>query len=77
MTGAMPELARQIDSGDYTSKESNLAMQISGTHFVKFSESVGISSELIAPLEKLMKQRVKDEHGGDDLSSIIELIRKN
>lgn len=77
LTAAMPELARQIDTGDYTSKESNLAMQTSGTSFAEFNESVGISSELIAPLEKLMKQRVADGHGGDDFSSVIELIRKN
>lgn len=75
LAGAVPQLAEQIDSGDYTAVESNLAMQTSGIGFVEFSESIGISGELMAPLERLMKQRVADGHGGDDLSSVIELIR--
>jgi 3-hydroxyisobutyrate dehydrogenase-like beta-hydroxyacid dehydrogenase len=76
MTGALPEMAQQIAAGDYTSTGSSLAMQTSGTSFVEFSESLGVNGELMAPLERLMKQRVADGHGDDDLSSVVELIAK-
>ncbi|NDL55938.1 NAD(P)-dependent oxidoreductase [Phytoactinopolyspora mesophila] len=76
MTGALPEMARQIAAGDYSSTGSSLAMQTSGVGFVAFSESLGVSGELMAPLERLMKQRVADGHGDDDLSSVVELIAK-
>jgi 3-hydroxyisobutyrate dehydrogenase-like beta-hydroxyacid dehydrogenase len=75
--GLLPEFARQIDTGEYTATDSNLAMQTSGVGFVEFAESIGISGELMAPLERLMKRRVADGHGGDELSSVVELIRRS
>ncbi|NED94076.1 NAD(P)-dependent oxidoreductase [Phytoactinopolyspora alkaliphila] len=75
--GLLPEFARQIDTGQYAAEESNLAMQTSGVGFVEFAESIGISGELMAPMQRLMEQRVDDGHGGDDLSSVFELIRKS
>lgn len=75
MTGALPELAQQVDIGDYAAKESNLAMQTSGIGLVGFAKSRGVSAALVEPIEAMMRQRVADGHGGDDLSSVIELIR--
>lgn len=75
MIGALPELAGQIDSGDYRSNGSTLEMQTSAMDLVMFSERRGVSGALIAPLLDLMRQRVAQGYGDHDLSSIIDLIR--
>jgi 3-hydroxyisobutyrate dehydrogenase-like beta-hydroxyacid dehydrogenase len=76
MLSALPKYAADIDAGDYSGSESNLAMQASGMGFAEFTESIGANGELLAPLDRLIRQRVADGHGGDDLSSVFELIRK-
>lgn len=75
MIASLPEMAHQIDSGDYASKEANLAMQAANDTVSRVSEAQGVSAELFAPLDALMKRRVAGGHGGDDLASVIELIR--
>lgn len=76
MTTAMPEMAAQIEAGDYASKEANLAMQVAGGSLVDFSIAQGVKPDLLVTVELLMKQRVADSHGGDDFTSVFELIRK-
>lgn len=75
MVDQLPEYARQVDASDYKATESNLAMQATAMNFAEFNASIGISGELFAPLERLMKQRVADGHGDEELTSIIELIK--
>ncbi|NGM64207.1 NAD(P)-dependent oxidoreductase [Sphingobacterium sp. SGR-19] len=76
MTTAMPEMAAQIEVGNYVSKEANLAMQVAGGSLVDFSIAQGVKPDLLVAVELLMKQRVADGHGGDDFASLFELIRK-
>ncbi|WP_239632010.1 NAD(P)-binding domain-containing protein [Paenibacillus sp. H1-7] len=76
MMTTLPEMARQIDTGDYTSKEASLEMQASNDTIGEVSRAQGISTELFAPLYDLMKRRVAEGHGSDDFPSVIELIRK-
>lgn len=68
--------AIRADTGDYTSKEANLAMQAANDTITQVSNSQGVSAELFAPLQALMERRVAGGHGGDDFPSLIELIRQ-
>lgn len=75
MIEALPEMAQQIDTGDYTAKESSLEMQAANDTLGEVSRAQGVSPELWAPLHALMVRRVEQGHGGDDLPGVIELLR--
>lgn len=75
MIAALPEMAEQVDTGDYTAKESSLEMQAANDTIAEVSRAQGVSPELLAPLHALMRRRVEQGHGGDDLPSVIELLR--
>ncbi|MDG4859366.1 NAD(P)-binding domain-containing protein [Streptomyces sp. T-3] len=76
MAGGLPQYAAQIDAADYTlgGVVSNLAMQAQGDHFGDLVREQGLTTNLLAPLTQLMKQRVADGHGHEDLSSVVELL---
>ncbi|MCI2418483.1 NAD(P)-binding domain-containing protein [Saccharopolyspora sp. K220] len=78
MSGWPAAAAEQIDKGDYGSGVvSNLAMQAAAyPNFATAAEELGISFELLAPLESLMRRRVADGHGHEDLTGVIELLEK-
>jgi 3-hydroxyisobutyrate dehydrogenase-like beta-hydroxyacid dehydrogenase len=78
MTGYLPAMAQQVDSGDYASDVSaNLAMQAVGfDNLMEASRSQGIGADLLVPLQTLVQRRVADGHGAEDLAGVIELIRK-
>lgn len=74
MFPALVDMAGQIDSGDYTAKESDLSMQVANEGIGEVSRSLGVSTELSDPLFALMRRRVEQGHGGDDFPSVIELL---
>jgi 3-hydroxyisobutyrate dehydrogenase-like beta-hydroxyacid dehydrogenase len=76
MSGFVAGAAAQIDKGDYTvGVVSNLAMQAAAyVNFDLVAEEQGISTELLAPLGPLMKRRVADGYGHEDLTGVIELL---
>jgi 3-hydroxyisobutyrate dehydrogenase-like beta-hydroxyacid dehydrogenase len=78
MTAELPGIARQIDAGDYTlDTVANLQMQSVGfANIASASADQGVSFDLLAPLKTLVERRVSDGRGADDLSGLIELIRK-
>jgi 3-hydroxyisobutyrate dehydrogenase-like beta-hydroxyacid dehydrogenase len=78
MLEALPSLAEQIDSGDYTKDvTSNLGMQaVAFNNIVEAGAAQGIRNDLIAPMQALMDRRIADGHVTDDISSLIELIRQ-
>jgi 3-hydroxyisobutyrate dehydrogenase-like beta-hydroxyacid dehydrogenase len=76
MITTMPKMAQQIDSGDYTTQDASLEMQASLDTIGDVSRAQGISTELSDPIFSLMRRRVADGHGGDDISSVIELLRQ-
>lgn len=78
MIEALPKLAEHVDTGDYTKDvASNLGMQAVGyANIVEASKAQGISVDLLAPMQTLIDQRIADGHRADDISSLIELIRK-
>jgi 3-hydroxyisobutyrate dehydrogenase-like beta-hydroxyacid dehydrogenase len=75
MTGALPEMAHQIDTGDYAAREASLEMQAANDTIADVSRAQGVSPELLAPLHALMVRRVAEGHGADDFPSVIELLR--
>ncbi|MER5390914.1 NAD(P)-binding domain-containing protein [Saccharopolyspora sp. NPDC002686] len=78
MNGWPVAAAEQIDTGDYGKDVvSNLGMQEAGyvNHFIA-AEEQGISAELLTPLHALMKRRVADGHADEDLTGVIELLKR-
>lgn len=75
MAASMPEMADQIDTGDYTARSASLEMQAANDTIAEVSRVQGVSTELLAPLHALMVRRVAEGHGGDDFPSVIELLR--
>lgn len=79
MTEALPEMARQIDSGDYrTDVTSPLAMQAAGLgKIVAAAEAAGIDAAPIRPLQALVARRVAQGGGAEDLAGLVELLRRS
>jgi 3-hydroxyisobutyrate dehydrogenase-like beta-hydroxyacid dehydrogenase len=78
MGGWPAAAAEQIDAGDYGKDVvSNLGMQAAAyVNFFTAAEEQGISAELLAPLNSLMQRRVADGYGHEDLTGVIELLKK-
>lgn len=76
MGGFTAGAAAQVDSGDYTDDVvSTLAMQAAAyANLDLVAAEQGVSPELLAPLGALMRRRVADGHGRDDLASVVELL---
>ncbi len=70
--------AEQIDKGDYTiGVVSNLAMQATAyVNLLQGAENQGLSPELLAPLGSLLDRRFAEGHGHEDITGVIELLKK-
>jgi 3-hydroxyisobutyrate dehydrogenase-like beta-hydroxyacid dehydrogenase len=77
MLHTLPDLARQIDSGNYRDKVvSNLGMQsVAFVNILRASQEQGIGTDLMVPLKILMDKGVEMGHSADDISSLIRLVR--
>jgi 3-hydroxyisobutyrate dehydrogenase-like beta-hydroxyacid dehydrogenase len=78
MMGALPNMAEQVDSRDYTlNVVSNLAMQAAAyPNLVEANIAQGLSTELMAPMGEVMRKAVTAGYGNGDLSSLVEVIRQ-
>ncbi|MFD7104787.1 MULTISPECIES: NAD(P)-dependent oxidoreductase [Streptomyces] len=76
MSGALPAMAAQTDSGEYATTGSNLAMQVSHDALGEVSRDQGVSPELWEPIHSLMTRRVADGHGDEDVASVVELLHR-
>ncbi|MFJ6136901.1 NAD(P)-dependent oxidoreductase [Kitasatospora sp. NPDC092286] len=78
MAGSVARTAEQLESGDYTrGVVSSLAMQVAGTPtFLRTAEEQGVSTELIAPYFDLMKRRLAEGGGKEDLTGVVDLLRR-
>jgi 3-hydroxyisobutyrate dehydrogenase-like beta-hydroxyacid dehydrogenase len=75
MAAALPELAAQVDSGDHSTTDANLAMQsVALANIARASADRGVDPALLEPLRALVDRRIADGHPGDDLSALVELI---
>ncbi|MER7515136.1 NAD(P)-binding domain-containing protein [Streptomyces sp. NPDC126499] len=73
---SVQQTARQLKSGDYTTDVvSNLAMQVAGTPtFLATAEQQGVSPELITPYFELMRRRLAEGSGEEDLTGVVDLL---
>lgn len=76
MAPAVHQTADQLRSGDYTKGVvSNLAMQVAGTPtFLRTAEQQGVSTELLSPYFALMRRRLAEGSGEEDLTGVIDLL---
>ncbi|MFJ8976188.1 NAD(P)-dependent oxidoreductase [Streptomyces sp. NPDC102282] len=76
MAPAVHQTADQLRSGDYTKGVvSNLAMQVAGTPtFLSTAEQQGVSPELLTPYFELMRRRLAEGSGEEDLTGVIDLL---
>ncbi|WP_020660864.1 NAD(P)-dependent oxidoreductase [Amycolatopsis benzoatilytica] len=78
MAGFTEQTAVEVDRGDYSQGVvSNLAMQAAAfDNLPAAAADQGVSAELIAPLHRLLVRGVADGRGAQNLSSVIELLKK-
>ncbi|MGW1787272.1 imine reductase family protein, partial [Streptomyces sp. NPDC002143] len=76
MAPAVHQTAAQLSSGDYTKGVvSNLAMQVAGTPtFLNTAEDQGVSPELLRPYFDLMRRRLAEGSGAEDLTGVVDLL---
>lgn len=78
MMTALPDYAERIDSGDHARDVmSNLSMQsVAISNIVAASRSQGIDPAFMEPIERLAKARLAGGFGSDEISGIIEAMRR-
>ncbi|MEV5814848.1 NAD(P)-dependent oxidoreductase [Streptomyces mutabilis] len=78
MARGVHQTADQLQSGDYTKGVvSNLAMQVAGTPtFLSTAEQQGVSTELLDPYFELMRRRLSEGSGEEDLTGVIDLLAR-
>ncbi|MYW97639.1 NAD(P)-dependent oxidoreductase [Amycolatopsis rubida] len=78
MSSFVQQAAVEVDSGDYAQDVvSNLGMQAAAFENLPIAAAdQGVSSELLAPLHQLLLRRAADGHGAENLTSVIELLKK-
>ncbi|GAA3661490.1 NAD(P)-binding domain-containing protein [Nonomuraea antimicrobica] len=77
MIDYIPELAREIESGDYASPASPVGMNRAGVAaLIRVSLDAGIDPAVHAALWNLLGQRTADGHGKDSFASVFELLRR-
>lgn len=78
LTDAFPALstfAREVDSGDYTTAESSLAMNQAGlATIIQASRSQGVPATTLAPLKELIDRQVAAGHGAASLARVVESL---
>ncbi|MDT0403856.1 NAD(P)-dependent oxidoreductase [Streptomyces edwardsiae] len=76
MAPAVHQTADRLRSGDYTKNVvSHLAMQVAGTPtFLRTAEQQGVSPELLSPYFELMRHRLAEGGGKEDLTGVIDLL---
>ncbi|MGW2637308.1 NAD(P)-dependent oxidoreductase [Streptomyces sp. NPDC001348] len=76
MAPAVHQTADRLRSGDYTTGVvSDLAMQVAGTPtFLTTAQDQGVSPELLSPYFELMRRRLAEGGGEEDLTGVIDLL---
>lgn len=76
MAPSVHQTADQLRSGDYTKGVvSNLGMQVAGTPtFLDTAAQQGVSPELLSPYFELMRRRLAEGSGEEDLTGVVDLL---
>ncbi|KAL2830396.1 hypothetical protein BJY01DRAFT_260894 [Aspergillus pseudoustus] len=70
-------LARQIDNGNYEPLGSSLRIQVDALkNICEVTESQGLSSELLKPIQALVEKGLGAGHSNSDISALGELLRR-
>lgn len=76
MAETKPEMAKQIESGDYSTDVSNLEVNRVGVgELVRAFEEQGAKPTLLLPLLEILEARVARGHGAEGLAGLIEELR--
>ncbi|UYO05420.1 MULTISPECIES: NAD(P)-dependent oxidoreductase [Paenibacillus] len=76
MSASMPRIAQAVDANDHRTDVSSLYINQTGfVNFIAASRELGISTELITPMQALIDRGVAEGHGTDGLTRIIEMIQ--
>jgi 3-hydroxyisobutyrate dehydrogenase-like beta-hydroxyacid dehydrogenase len=76
MASTMPQLAEQIEAGDYSTDVSNLEINRAGAvGLVRAFEEQGVKPDLLLPMKAIIDQRVARGHGAEGLQGLIEELR--
>ena len=74
----LPDEAREIDEGHFTTEVSTLAVNAAAIgHLVDASRAQGIGTPVPDPIKALIDRRVADGHAAHGLASLIELIKQS
>ena len=77
MTGALADFAAVIDGGDY-SVEGQQSLEFSDLgDLLQATTDLGVSTDLIAPVQALIRRQIAAGHGKDGFARIYEEIRSN
>ncbi|MFB5762068.1 NAD(P)-dependent oxidoreductase [Paenibacillus medicaginis] len=77
MSASLPHLAQAVDTGDHRTEVSSLHINQTGfIHFIDACRELGISAELMTPIQELINRGVAEGYGADGLSRLVELLRK-
>ncbi|MFF2143445.1 NAD(P)-binding domain-containing protein [Kitasatospora sp. NPDC058190] len=78
MSRTVATTAEQLESGDYTKGVvSSLAMQVAGKGtLLRTAEEQGVSPELLEPYFRLMERRLELGGGEEDLTGVVDLLRR-
>ncbi|MFJ6621177.1 NAD(P)-dependent oxidoreductase [Kitasatospora sp. NPDC091335] len=78
MSGSVTRTAERLESGDYARDVvSGLAMQVAGKGtLLRTAEEQRVSTELLDPYFRLMERRLEIGHGGEDLTGVVDLLRR-
>ncbi|MFE7464316.1 NAD(P)-dependent oxidoreductase [Streptomyces sp. NPDC057499] len=76
MAPSVHRTAANLRGGDYTEGVvSSLAMQVAGTPaFLRAAEEQGASAELLRPYFDLMRRRLDEGGGDEDLTGVVDLL---
>ncbi|MEJ2858130.1 MULTISPECIES: NAD(P)-dependent oxidoreductase [unclassified Saccharothrix] len=73
----LPAMADQVDSGDFTSREARLDMQISAAaHLIQATRDRGVDATLLELVKGFIERAVAAGHAGSDFPAVIEVLRK-
>ncbi|MEV6399774.1 NAD(P)-binding domain-containing protein [Streptomyces sp. NPDC051907] len=73
---ALPGFAEEIDRGEYATTTSNLEINAVGLrNILATTEAQGLSTDLLAPLQRLFDDQIDAGHASSSLSRTIESLR--
>ncbi|MDB1088751.1 NAD(P)-binding domain-containing protein [Streptomyces sp. ACA25] len=75
MTGALPEYAAVIDGGDYTVEGQQSLAFSNLSDLLAASSDQGVSTEVVAMVQRLIQRQIDAGHGAEGFARIIESIR--